>query len=31
LIELAKSQNLLVFTVAGKVVYIRTTYLKNSE
>ncbi len=29
--ELEKSQNLLVFTVAGKVVYIQTTYLKNSD
>jgi len=29
--ELEKSQNLLVFTVVGKVVYIRTTYLKNSD
>jgi len=29
--ELEKSQNLLVFTVEGKVVYIRTTYLKNSD
>ena len=29
--ELEKSQNLLVFTVAGEVVYIRTTYLKNSD
>ena len=29
--ELEKSQNLLVFTVTGKVVYMQITYLKNSD
>ena len=29
--KLEKSQNLLVFTVAEKVVYLRTTYLKKSD
>ena len=29
--ELEKSQNLLVFAVAGKIDYIRTKYLKNLD